>query len=204
MLATPIIDTTPPTAEVDYFTTAPTSNPVVVELVRESEPITITNNAGRREYTFTENGSFTFQFQDAAGNTGSAIATVNNIDTTPPTANIEYSTVAPTSDPVTVTLMGSSEPITIMNNNGSDIYTFTTNGSFTFQFQDAAGNTGSADTIVDNIIPAFTPVLMMIDITPNILTIDSGSTFQLTAIASDQSGAIMNGITVFTWTSDNT
>lgn len=41
-------------------------------------------NGGLFTYTFTNNGSFTFQFIDTLGNTGQVTATVNNIDTTPP------------------------------------------------------------------------------------------------------------------------
>ena len=44
--------------------------------------VTITNNGGSANYTFTENGNFTFTFTDAYGNTGSAIATVSWIDKT--------------------------------------------------------------------------------------------------------------------------
>ena len=37
------------------------------------------------EYTFTGNGSFTFEFQDLAGNTWSNVATVTRIDKSLPT-----------------------------------------------------------------------------------------------------------------------
>jgi hypothetical protein len=66
---------TVPTAVVRYSTTAPTIGAVVVTL-EPSEPITVTNNGGALSYTFTENGTFTFQFVDQAGKTGSATATV--------------------------------------------------------------------------------------------------------------------------------
>jgi hypothetical protein len=42
-----------------------------------SEVLTISNNAWLANYTFTGNGSFIFNFVDAAGNTGSSTATVN-------------------------------------------------------------------------------------------------------------------------------
>lgn len=66
---------------VEYSTTNPTNGSVVATLVSD-EDLTITNNGGLDSYTFTENGSFTFEFEDLAGNTGSAIATVSNIDKT--------------------------------------------------------------------------------------------------------------------------
>nr|MDD3719760.1 hypothetical protein [Candidatus Gracilibacteria bacterium] len=67
-----------------YSTTAPTANPVVATLTGASESITITNNGGSTTYTFTSNGSFTFLYQDVAGNTGSTQANVTWIDNTGP------------------------------------------------------------------------------------------------------------------------
>ncbi|UJF34298.1 carbohydrate binding domain-containing protein [Paenibacillus hexagrammi] len=78
-----IVDGTSPTATISYSTTGPT-NQNVVATITPSEPIVVTNNAGELGHTFTENGAFTFEFTDAAGNRGSATATVSNIDKTPP------------------------------------------------------------------------------------------------------------------------
>lgn len=78
------IDKIAPKATVAYSTTAPT-NQQVVATITPSEAVTVTNNGGSTSYTFTVNGSFTFEFVDAAGNAGSATATVSNIDTAPPT-----------------------------------------------------------------------------------------------------------------------
>jgi len=72
-------DTNPPTATVSYSREGPT-NGNVVATITASEPVTITNNGGSASHTFTENGSFTFEFVDAAGNAGTATATVANID----------------------------------------------------------------------------------------------------------------------------
>jgi trimeric autotransporter adhesin len=145
------IDTTVPTAMVSYSSVLPTNTSVVATLTWESEPITITNNGGSSTYTFTSNGTFTFEFTDASGNTGSATATVTNIDTTAPTATVSYDTLLSTSGSVVATLTWESEPITITNNSGNPTYTFTNNGTFTFEFTDAAGNTGSATATVTNI-----------------------------------------------------
>lgn len=71
-------------------------------------------------------------------------------DTTPPTATINYSTIAPTNGDVTVTLVP-SETVTVTNNGGSDSYIFTANGTFIFEFVDTAGNTSSATATVGNI-----------------------------------------------------
>ncbi|MDF2670011.1 MAG: hypothetical protein K0R67_2317 [Paenibacillus sp.] len=72
------LDKTTPTATVAYSTTTPTSGSVVATIT-PSEQVTITNNGGSSSYTFQDNGSFTFEFVDAAGNLGSKTATVTNI-----------------------------------------------------------------------------------------------------------------------------
>ncbi|WP_144027182.1 DUF5011 domain-containing protein [Paenibacillus sp. FSL R7-0273] len=82
------VDGTAPMATVEYPFTALTNSNVTATLVDSSEPIIITNNNGKSSYTFTENGSFTFEFKDAAGNTGTAVATVNNIDKEAPKVKI--------------------------------------------------------------------------------------------------------------------
>jgi hypothetical protein len=37
----------------------------------------VTNNGGSPVYTYTENGNFTFEFQDLAGNPGNLYSKVN-------------------------------------------------------------------------------------------------------------------------------
>lgn len=82
-------DATAPTGSVSYSTLLPTQGPVVATLVtNDKSPVTVTNNEGLFTHSFTENGSFTFQFADAAGNTGEATATVSNIDTIAPYVEI--------------------------------------------------------------------------------------------------------------------
>lgn len=71
------------TATINYSTAKPTNQNVVATLVT-SKPITVTNNGGSNQYTFTDNGTFTFEYVDAVGNKGMATATVANIYKTPP------------------------------------------------------------------------------------------------------------------------
>ena len=82
-------DVTIPTATIQYSATNSTNQNVVANL-NPSEPITVTNNGGSPSYTFTENGSFTFEFVDGSGNIGSAVATVSNIDKIAPTLNLSF------------------------------------------------------------------------------------------------------------------
>jgi len=160
------VDIQSPTPTIKYSTTKITNKNVTATL-QPSEDVTVTNNGGSLIYTFTKNGNFTFEFKDEAGNTGTKTAAVDNIDKTVPTATISYSTTNDTTKSVTATLKP-SEDVTVTNNGGSLTYTFTKNGSFTFEFKDAAGNTGSAKATVNNIvepepepepqpIPKFTP-----------------------------------------------
>ena len=75
---------TPPTATIGY-STATATNADVVATLQPSEHVTVTNNAGSLTKTFSANGTFTFEFQDDAGNTATQAATVTWIDKTAPT-----------------------------------------------------------------------------------------------------------------------
>lgn len=75
------IDSTTPTATISYDITTSTSGPVIATIT-PSESVTVTNNSGSLSHTFTTNGTFTFEFIDTAGNTGTATTTVSNINTT--------------------------------------------------------------------------------------------------------------------------
>jgi hypothetical protein len=71
-------DETPPTVAIEYNSTELTRDAVVASMISD-EDVMITNNGGSSQYTFLYNGSYTFEFVDAAGNPGSATATVSNI-----------------------------------------------------------------------------------------------------------------------------
>ena len=80
-------------------------------------------------YTFEENGSFTFEYEDLAGNIGSAVATVSWIDREVPFAAIQYSTNEKTHEIVTATLIPEEgEEIIVLNNNANRTYAFDKNG----------------------------------------------------------------------------
>ena len=135
---------TEPTAEIEYDIKELTNSNVTATLVNPSTDITITNNAGKNTYVFTQNDNFTFEFVDKDGNKGKATATVNWIDKIVPTATISYDIEEETDQPVTAKVSNFSEKVTIINNSGSDTYTFTKNDSFKFEFKDEAGNIGEA------------------------------------------------------------
>ncbi len=139
------IDKTAPTATISYSTESLTNGDVIATL-NPSEQVTITNNNGSNAYTFTENSSFTFEFVDRAGNTGTAVATVNNIDKVAPVATITYSTEEPTTGNVVATITFDKENVTV---EGGNTHTFTGNGTYTFEFEDLAGNKGTAVATVN-------------------------------------------------------
>ncbi len=158
------------TAEIEYSTKELTNQDVVVRLVNASTDITVLNNGGSTEYTFTENGTFTFEFEDREGNKGTATATVDWICKTLPEAILEYDIPNPTNKDVTVTVKFKvngefSDKVTILNNNGSNTHTFTENGEFTFNFRGPYGNEGSVTANVDWIIKTLPTATFSYDIT---------------------------------------
>lgn len=147
------IDREIPTANITYNITIPTTRSVVATITL-SEAGTILNNNGSNTYTFTENGKFTFKFQDLAGNISFATAKVDWIQKKEELPNIRlyYSEEKQTKNPVTVMLINQGRPIKITNNNGSNTYTFLKNGEFTFEYIDEFGKVGSITAKVNWII----------------------------------------------------
>ncbi len=143
------IDKTVPNATVEYSTMEPTNQDVTITIEFDEENVRILNNNGSNTYTFTENGEFTFDFTDEAGNMGSTTATVDWIDKVAPNATVNYNITELTNQDVTATISFDKSNVKILNNDGKNTYTFTENGEFTFEFKDAAGNTGSAIAKVD-------------------------------------------------------
>ena len=135
-----IIDNTKPTWTIAY-TPNTLTNTNVIATITLSETWNITNNNNQTSYTFTGNGSFTFEFQDLAGNTWEETATVDWIDKTPITPTVVYSPSTNTNQNVTITITFDKTWVTITNNSGNNEYIFTWNWNFTFEFQDLAGNT---------------------------------------------------------------
>lgn len=111
-------------------------------------------------HIFRQNGSYTFEFVDKAGNKGETTATVDWIDQTPPEATVFYDITQKTNQDVTARLEFNKENVTVINNNEQTSYTFTKNGEFTFEFKDEAGNIGTkkvAVSWIDKDIPTATP-----------------------------------------------
>ena len=132
------IDRTAPAGTIKYNPGSITNQDVRAVLTL-NESGRVLNNNGRMEYIFIENGEFTFEFEDEAGNRSSKTASVNWIDKIPPEGSLEYSHTEMSNRPVVVTVKADSDAV-IINNGGMPVRTFYTNGYFTFRITDEAGN----------------------------------------------------------------
>ena len=103
-----IVDTKAPVGTLTYDKTELTNQDVTITLIT-NEDVTVTNNDSKFEYTFTENGEFTFEFVDVAGNKGSATAKVDYIDKVLPLAEVAYNTKELTNKNVIIKLTLSEE-----------------------------------------------------------------------------------------------
>jgi len=162
------IDKEAPEATITYDIEELTNQNVTATISFNEENVTVTNNAASTTYTFEENDTFTFEFVDAAGNTGTATAEVDWIDKVPPIATIEYDIEDLTNEDVIATISFDKDYVEITNNDGEDYYVFEENGEFTFEYVDEAGNTGSATATVDwidKVAPVGTITYDIIDIT---------------------------------------
>lgn len=139
------IDTKAPEATIEYDIKSATNQNVTASITFNEENVTVTNNGGKTEYVFTENGEFLFEFQDAAGNAGSIIAKVDWIDKVAPTAELKYEIH---DDKVIVTVVNPSKEITFKEGNG--IYEYTKNGEYEIEFYDALGNVGKLIAKIDS------------------------------------------------------
>jgi hypothetical protein len=141
-----------------HDTLQPSNNDVFVEVVlvdvnQEPDGIFVVNTEGNANgYIFKENGTFTFQVMDKAGNMSQITAVVDTIDRTPPSYTISYSETGPTKNNVTATIVVAEadadfiivnediarEPITVTGR----IITieFDDNGYYPLTISDPAGN----------------------------------------------------------------
>ncbi len=144
------IEDTTPTAGIYYSTTETTNGVVVARLVNQGTEVTITNNGGSDTYIFTENGEFTFEFIDAKGNKGTAVATVTWIDKDEPTADVEYE--LDTEKKLVISLDGISEDVYLLDKNNNKInYIEVQNGKVTnILYLDSSGDTNKEVAVDEN------------------------------------------------------
>ncbi|MNO35694.1 hypothetical protein D3C76_257490 [compost metagenome] len=140
-------------AGVNVDITLPVGIKVMLSKSNPSTPVRTGNS-----FNVKENGFYSFELFDLndAKRTDTLYVVVKNVDGTIPRATIKYSQSLPTNNNVTAILDQPSEDIIVTNNNGKMTHTFTENGTFTFEFKDAAGNAGTAEAVV-NIIDKEAP-----------------------------------------------
>lgn len=165
------IDGTKPEGTVEYSNYAKTNNNVTAYLQSTSEPVTITNNGGKNSYTFKENGTFTFEIKDAAGNTNTVKAEVKNINKEAPKVAIVRSyqygtngsgTFGTLKDNSGNVMFSTGVSLTAEKADSSDKQikiisqdkniTLTENGTVSFTVLDDYGNTAVIKEKVDNIL----------------------------------------------------
>lgn len=149
------IDNEAPEATVEYDRPTATNQDVTATLSLQdrAEPVKVTS-AGGYTHTFADNGEFTFEFEDALGNKGSATAKVDWIDRIPPTASLAYNKDETTGKMI-VRVVDPSEEITFAEGNGT--YEYAANGDYEIVFYDKAGNEGRLIAHVDSLTEPVVP-----------------------------------------------
>ncbi|MBR5517759.1 MAG: DUF5011 domain-containing protein [Clostridia bacterium] len=150
-----LFDNTVPTANISYEPSKRTARDVVAT-VTFNEDTVITNNSGSNTYTFTDNGEFTFEFEDEAGNVASETAVVTWIDRAQPTAKVILSDEGWVSDEITITLL--PQPQSIIRNvkfnsemveeNDLNTYTFREYGILEYEIYDIDTEVITEDSVV--------------------------------------------------------
>lgn len=163
------IDLIPPVLSVSYSAIYWTNSDVIAT-VQADEDVIVLNNNKDPNYTFKQNGEFTFNVKDTAGNEGNITASVSVIDKKEPSATFSYSTTEITKENVTVTITA-NEPLTsiILEDNlqtttasaigatgsieslTSKNFIIEINGEYHFSLTDLAGNTKLYSICVVNI-----------------------------------------------------
>ena len=159
------IDTDAPVIELVGDNTTPLQSSTLTATTEEGVDILwSTDNASWTEYTapleITSNGTWHFKATDAAGNTGTASISFENIDTDAPAAPVASANVTnPTNGAVTVTAVFSEDSAVKQYSldNGdtwqdySNGVVFEVNGSVLFKAMDVAGNSAFSAYDVSNI-----------------------------------------------------
>ena len=149
------IDKIPPEADVEYSIEIPTRNNVVATLVpRNGEVVTVDEPLNSFTYTFTQNGEFTFRFRDAAGNTGTALAKVTNIDKEAPIApEFSVNTTQPTEKVIVTIIYPNDANIKEYRidagswQNYTNSFEITRNGTIYARCADEAGNISTESSL---------------------------------------------------------
>lgn len=157
------IDRTSPELEVSYSTTEPTNQNVIAiivanEKIQGADGWTLADDKKSILKEYEQNINETITVLDIAGNSSTIDIAISNINKTPPTLIIEYSTTESTEEPVTVTIT-SDKPIQLPSTwsyltSERKIITksFEHNINTSYAILDDLGNTSIANISITNII----------------------------------------------------
>ena len=161
------IDKTKPTLNLNYstavtneFNVSISSNDTLSGIKRIKTPNGSYINASSSNYTINNNGNYTFEVEDNAGNITSRTITVTNIDNTAPILNISKDTNEWTKDNINLTItatdsQSSIDRIKLPNGSfvsgGNTNYLVTDNGTYTFEAYDVFGNKATNSITITNI-----------------------------------------------------
>lgn len=155
-------------------TTSPTNKDVVLTIDAEDVGLGLADKPYRLkdgtwqaspEFTVSQNGTYSFEIIDKAGNIASVSKEVTNIDKVAPTISAKVNTTDPTNKDIEVTLTASDNVgiAKVVNtsgvaltgtSSGSNMVYVTkepTNGTFTYTVTDTAGNTASVKVTIANV-----------------------------------------------------
>ncbi len=213
------IDKVPPTVELTYSTEQNTPYEVKAYL-RSPERFYdgLTHQAAERvfddaaqflyfqmEHTFWVNGDHTFVYEDQVGNSGQVTASVSWIENRPPEVYLEYYFPRWTSGSVEVRLYLRNDfkkGWHITNNNGSNVYTFSDNGTFAFEYANDYGAAGEITATVDW-IDKTPPVVDQIRYSPGGSSPTPGTYGIISVYGHDhESGMVGTGVDKFTVTAN--
>ena len=127
--------------EVVYTPQDPTRENVTATLVLPDDC-----KADVTQYLFEDNGTHTFTYYNSKGREQTIDASVDWIDREAPVGTVVYSPDSWTSGPVTATVQTNEDVVFTDGSEGT--HTFDTNEGYTFQFEDAAGNTAQLEATV--------------------------------------------------------
>lgn len=161
------IDKTKPVLNLNYstaisneFTVSVTSSDTLSGIKRIKLPSGSYVNSSSTSYKINNNGNYTFEVEDNAGNITSKIITVSNIDKTAPTINIVKDKTDWTKDDINLTIIATdsqSNVDKIKLPNGTYVsgskanYTVTNNGTYTFEAYDIFANKSVSSITISNI-----------------------------------------------------
>lgn len=153
------IDRTPPTITILPYNADLTNQDVTVSATTDEGSLNFAS------HTFTENGSFDFEAIDKAGNKTVNTVTVTNIDKIPPKITLSSYETTPTNKDIVVNASTDEGTLNAIS------YTFSENGSFTFEAIDNVGNK-SQETVTITNIDRLAPVITLSDYTKNPTNLD--------------------------------